>query len=105
MSMKEESDEVATKTRLLSLELLQVSVYPCRFLVFDPVVYFDDTFSSTCLQGLLEGVSDVFTENFHFINSVKAYLSYALLRASVSSSPVVFQVKIYLLLLSYLYVA
>jgi hypothetical protein len=25
--MKEESDEVATKTRLLSLELLQVSVY------------------------------------------------------------------------------
>lgn len=64
MSMKEESDEVATKTRLLSLELL---------------------------QGLLEGVSDSFTKNFHFIDSVKAYLSYALLRASVSSSPVVFQ--------------
>ncbi|CAN6183816.1 unnamed protein product [Urochloa humidicola] len=64
MSMKEESDEVATKTRLLSLELL---------------------------QGLLEGVSDTFTKNFHFIDSVKAYLSYALLRASVSSSPVVFQ--------------
>ncbi|CAN6199456.1 unnamed protein product [Urochloa humidicola] len=64
MSMKEESDEVATKTRLLSLELL---------------------------QGLLEGVSDAFTKNFHFIDSVKAYLSYALLRASVSSSPVVFQ--------------
>ncbi|XP_062190117.1 brefeldin A-inhibited guanine nucleotide-exchange protein 5-like [Phragmites australis] len=64
MSMKEESDEVATKTRLLSLELL---------------------------QGLLEGVSDTFTKNFHFIDSVKAYLSYALLRASVSSSPIVFQ--------------
>jgi guanine nucleotide-exchange factor len=64
MSMKEESDEVATKTRLLSLELL---------------------------QGLLEGVSDTFTKNFHFIDSVKAYLSYALLRACVSSSPVVFQ--------------
>ncbi|CAL5083523.1 unnamed protein product [Urochloa decumbens] len=64
MSMKEESDEVATKTRLLSLELL---------------------------QGLLEGVSDAFTKNFHFIDSVKAYLSYALLRASVSPSPVVFQ--------------
>ncbi|ONM24537.1 HOPM interactor 7 [Zea mays] len=64
MSMKEESDEVATKTRLLSLELL---------------------------QGLLEGVSNVFIKNFHFIDSVKAYLSYALLRASVSSSPVVFQ--------------
>ncbi|WVZ66373.1 hypothetical protein U9M48_015604 [Paspalum notatum var. saurae] len=64
MSMKEESDEVAIKTRLLSLELL---------------------------QGLLEGVSDAFTKNFHFIDSVKAYLSYALLRASVASSPVVFQ--------------
>ncbi|XP_047066260.1 brefeldin A-inhibited guanine nucleotide-exchange protein 5-like [Lolium rigidum] len=64
MSMKEESDEVATKTRLLSLELL---------------------------QGLLEGVSDLFAKNFHFIDSVKAYLSYALLRASVSSSQVVFQ--------------
>ncbi|KAL5197929.1 hypothetical protein ABZP36_001441 [Zizania latifolia] len=64
MSMKDESDEVATKTRLLSLELL---------------------------QGLLEGVSDSFTKNFHFIDSVKAYLSYAILRASVSSSPVVFQ--------------
>ncbi|KAF0905978.1 hypothetical protein E2562_008999 [Oryza meyeriana var. granulata] len=64
MSMKEESDEVATKTRLLSLELL---------------------------QGLLEGVSDSFTTNFHFIDSVKAYLSYAILRAAVSSSAVVFQ--------------
>nr|XP_009397789.1 PREDICTED: brefeldin A-inhibited guanine nucleotide-exchange protein 5-like [Musa acuminata subsp. malaccensis] len=64
MGMKEESDEVTTKTRLLSLELL---------------------------QGLLEGVSQSFTKNFHFIDSVKAYLSYALLRASVSSSPAVFQ--------------
>uniref|UniRef100_A0A1D1YN54 Brefeldin A-inhibited guanine nucleotide-exchange protein 2 n=1 Tax=Anthurium amnicola TaxID=1678845 RepID=A0A1D1YN54_9ARAE len=64
MGMKEETDEVTTKTRLLSLELL---------------------------QGLLEGVSHTFTKNFHFIDSVKAYLSYALLRASVSSSPVVFQ--------------
>ncbi|XP_020095997.1 brefeldin A-inhibited guanine nucleotide-exchange protein 5 [Ananas comosus] len=64
MSMKEETDEVTTKTRLLSLELL---------------------------QSLLEGVSHSFTKNFHFIDSVKAYLCYALLRASVSSSPVVFQ--------------
>ncbi|RWR76137.1 brefeldin A-inhibited guanine nucleotide-exchange protein 5 isoform X1 [Cinnamomum micranthum f. kanehirae] len=64
MGMKEDNDEVTTKTRLLSLELL---------------------------QGLLEGVSVSFTKNFHFIDSVKAYLSYALLRASVSSSPVVFQ--------------
>ncbi|XP_010246071.1 PREDICTED: brefeldin A-inhibited guanine nucleotide-exchange protein 5 isoform X2 [Nelumbo nucifera] len=64
MGMKEENDEVTTKTRLLSLELL---------------------------QGLLEGVSQSFTKNFHFIDSVKAYLSYALLRAAVSLSPVVFQ--------------
>ncbi|XP_068664277.1 brefeldin A-inhibited guanine nucleotide-exchange protein 5-like isoform X2 [Aristolochia californica] len=64
MGMKEENDEVTIKTRLLSLELL---------------------------QGLLEGVSHSFTKNFHFIDSVKAYLSYALLRACVSSSPAVFQ--------------
>ncbi|RRT60677.1 hypothetical protein B296_00044793 [Ensete ventricosum] len=70
MGMKEESDEVTTKTRLLSLELL---------------------------QGLLEGVSQSFTKNFHFIDSVKAYLSYALLRASVSSSPAVFQLLTFML--------
>ncbi|EOA23306.1 hypothetical protein CARUB_v10019080mg [Capsella rubella] len=64
MGMKEDSDEVTTKTRILSLELL---------------------------QGMLEGVSHSFTKNFHFIDSVKAYLSYALLRASVSQSPVIFQ--------------
>ncbi|KAL9247405.1 hypothetical protein vseg_020841 [Gypsophila vaccaria] len=64
MGMKEDSDEIATKTRILSLELL---------------------------QGLLEGVSHAFTKNFHFIDSVKAYLCYTLLRASVSSSPVIFQ--------------
>ncbi|XP_068661146.1 brefeldin A-inhibited guanine nucleotide-exchange protein 5-like isoform X2 [Aristolochia californica] len=64
MGMKEENDEVTTKTRLLSLELL---------------------------QGLLEGVNHSFTRNFHFIDFVKAYLSYALLRACVSSSPAVFQ--------------
>ncbi|KAF2285101.1 hypothetical protein GH714_037893 [Hevea brasiliensis] len=64
MGMKEDTDEVTTKTRILSLELL---------------------------QGLLEGVSHSFTMSFHFIDSVKAYLSYALLRASVSHSPVIFQ--------------
>lgn len=64
MGMKEDNDEVTSKTRILSLELL---------------------------QGLLEGVSHSFTKNFHFIDSVKAYLSYALLRASVSQSPVIFQ--------------
>lgn len=64
MGMKEDTDEVTTKTRILSLELL---------------------------QSLLEGVSHSFTKNFHFIDSVKAYLSYALLRASVSQSPVIFQ--------------
>ncbi|KAH9621241.1 hypothetical protein KSS87_019631 [Heliosperma pusillum] len=64
MGMKEDNDEIATKTRILSLELL---------------------------QGLLEGVSHAFTKNFHFIDSVKAYLSYTLLRASVSSSSIIFQ--------------
>uniref|UniRef100_A0A0D6QU32 SEC7 domain-containing protein n=1 Tax=Araucaria cunninghamii TaxID=56994 RepID=A0A0D6QU32_ARACU len=64
MCMKEETDELVTKTKLLSLELL---------------------------QGLLEGVSHSFTLNFHFIDSVKTYLSYALLRACVSSSPAIFQ--------------
>ncbi|KAI4380307.1 hypothetical protein MLD38_006512 [Melastoma candidum] len=64
MGMKEDTDEVTVKTRILSLELL---------------------------QGLLEGVSHSFTRNFHFIDSVKAYLSYALLRASVSQSANIFQ--------------
>ncbi|XWS26510.1 hypothetical protein CRYUN_Cryun26dG0038000 [Craigia yunnanensis] len=64
MGMTEDTDEVSTKTQILSLELL---------------------------QGLLEGVSHLFTKNFHFIDSVKTYLSYALLRASVSRSPVIFQ--------------
>lgn len=47
-------------------------------------------------QGLLEGVNHSFTKDFHFIDSVKAYLSYALLRASVSQSPVIFQVYLHL---------
>ncbi|WOH07868.1 hypothetical protein DCAR_0727302 [Daucus carota subsp. sativus] len=64
MSIKEDSDEVTTKTCILSLELL---------------------------QGLVEGVSHSFTKNFNFIDSVKAYLSYALLRASISQSPAIFQ--------------
>lgn len=64
MGMKEDNDEVTVKTRILSLELL---------------------------QGLLEGVTVSFTKNFHFIDSVKAYLSYALLRASVSRSTSIFQ--------------
>lgn len=66
MGMKEDNDEVTTKTRILSLELL---------------------------QGLLEGVSHSFTKNFTIIDSVKAYLSYVLLRASVSQSPAIFQVS------------
>ncbi|EPS69435.1 hypothetical protein M569_05331, partial [Genlisea aurea] len=64
MGMKEDNDEITTRTRILSLELL---------------------------QGLLEGVNVSFTKDFHFIDLVKAHLSYALLRASVSHSPVIFQ--------------
>jgi hypothetical protein len=55
-------------------------------------VYLVTLICDTVFQGLLEGVSYSFTKNFHFIDSVKAYLSYALLRASVSQSPVIFQV-------------
>ncbi|XP_073128744.1 brefeldin A-inhibited guanine nucleotide-exchange protein 5 [Henckelia pumila] len=64
MGMKEDSDEVTTKSRILSLELL---------------------------QGLLEGASHSFAKDFQFIDSMKAHLSYALLRASVSHSPTIFQ--------------
>ncbi|KAH6757481.1 HOPM interactor 7 [Perilla frutescens var. hirtella] len=64
MGMREDSDEVTTKTRILSLELL---------------------------QGLLEGVSYSFSRNFQFIDSIRAHLSYTLLRASVTQSPVIFQ--------------
>ncbi|KAI3459082.1 hypothetical protein Pfo_015745 [Paulownia fortunei] len=64
MGLKEGNDEVTTKTRILSLELL---------------------------QGLLEDVGDSLTKNFQFIDSIRAQLSYALLRASVSQSPILFQ--------------
>ncbi|KAL6556375.1 hypothetical protein OROGR_005663 [Orobanche gracilis] len=64
IGMYEDNDEATNKSRLLSLELL---------------------------QGLLEGVSHSFPKNFNFINSVKAYLSYALLRASVSEPHAIFQ--------------
>lgn len=64
MGMKEDRDEVTTKSRILSLELL---------------------------QGLLEGASHSFAMSFQFIDSMKAHLSYALLRASVSHSPAIFQ--------------
>ncbi|GKC86594.1 HOPM interactor 7 [Tanacetum coccineum] len=64
MGLKEDNDEGTTKMCILSLELL---------------------------QGLLEGVSHSFTKNFTIIDSVKAYLSYVLLRASVSQSPAIFQ--------------
>ncbi|KAK8550374.1 hypothetical protein V6N13_118893 [Hibiscus sabdariffa] len=62
MSKKEDTDD--TKTQILSLELL---------------------------QDLLGGVSQSFTKDFHLIDSVKAYLLYALLQASISQSPVIFQ--------------
>ncbi|KAL6504030.1 Brefeldin A-inhibited guanine nucleotide-exchange protein 5 [Orobanche gracilis] len=64
MGMKEVNDEVTTKSRILSLELL---------------------------QGLLESVGFLFTKNSRFMDSIKAHLSYALLRASMSQSPVIFQ--------------
>ncbi|KAH6769452.1 HOPM interactor 7 [Perilla frutescens var. frutescens] len=64
MAMKEGNDDVTTKNRTLSLELL---------------------------QGILSDCGDSFTKNFQFIDSLRGHLSYALLRASVSQSPVLFQ--------------
>ncbi|KAK4433109.1 Brefeldin A-inhibited guanine nucleotide-exchange protein 5 [Sesamum alatum] len=64
MSMKEGNDDFTTKSRILSLELV---------------------------QGLLEDVGHLFTRNFQFIDSIRAHLSYAILRASVSQSPILFQ--------------
>ncbi|KAL6565308.1 hypothetical protein OROGR_002259 [Orobanche gracilis] len=77
MGMKEGNDEVTTRTRILSFELLQVSTFQdlkCDF-----------------QYGLLEDVGDSFTKNFQFIDSVRAHISYALLRASLSPSPILFQ--------------
>ncbi|KAK6156433.1 hypothetical protein DH2020_010681 [Rehmannia glutinosa] len=104
MGMKEGNDEVTTKTRMLALELLQDSIILSTMSV--------DTASSSQLvlvsvlhlpsipirqslhcgkQGSLEDVGDKFTKNFQFIDSVRAHISYALLRASVSQSPILFQ--------------
>ncbi|XP_051120152.1 brefeldin A-inhibited guanine nucleotide-exchange protein 5-like isoform X2 [Andrographis paniculata] len=43
------------------------------------------------LQVLLEDIGHLFAENIQFIDSMRAHLSYALLRASVSQSPILFQ--------------
>ncbi|KAL6545251.1 Brefeldin A-inhibited guanine nucleotide-exchange protein 5 [Orobanche gracilis] len=77
MGMKEGNDEVTIRTRILSFELLQVSTFQdlkCDFQF-----------------GLLEDVGDSFTKNFQFIDSVRAHISYALLRASLSTSPILFR--------------
>ncbi|KAG6547191.1 hypothetical protein Mapa_011443 [Marchantia paleacea] len=64
ISMKEGTEEIIPKMKLLSLELL---------------------------QSLLESVGLAFTVNFAFIDSVKAYLCYALLRACVSVDATTYQ--------------
>ncbi|XP_042002485.1 brefeldin A-inhibited guanine nucleotide-exchange protein 5-like isoform X2 [Salvia splendens] len=64
MAMKEGNDEVTSKNRILSLELLQGVLADC-------------------------GVS--FTKNCQFVDSLRGHLSFALLRAAVSQSPVLFQ--------------
>ena len=64
MAMKEGKEELIVRTKVLSLELL---------------------------QGLLESVSRDFTVNFAFIDSIKMYLCYALVRAYVSPVEKVFQ--------------
>ncbi|KAG0557352.1 hypothetical protein KC19_11G122800 [Ceratodon purpureus] len=74
MAMKDGSDDLLSRTKLLSLELL---------------------------QGCLESVNHAFTENFPFIDLVKAYLCYALLSSCVSPTAAVFQlaVNIFLIML------
>lgn len=74
LATKEETDDLSSRTKVLSLDLL---------------------------QGLLEGVSDAFTVNYTFIDSAKAYLCYALLRSFLSPTASVFQLSsnIYTILL------
>ncbi|XP_024402161.1 brefeldin A-inhibited guanine nucleotide-exchange protein 5 isoform X2 [Physcomitrium patens] len=67
MAMKDGSDDLLNRTKLLSLELL---------------------------QGCLESVSHAFTTNFAFIELVKAYICYALLRSCVSPTAAVFQLAV-----------
>ncbi|XP_047964493.1 brefeldin A-inhibited guanine nucleotide-exchange protein 5-like isoform X2 [Salvia hispanica] len=64
MAMKEGNDEITTKNRILSLELL---------------------------QGILGDCGISITKNSQFIDSLRGHLSFALLRASVSQSPILFQ--------------
>ncbi|KAL2613840.1 hypothetical protein R1flu_025532 [Riccia fluitans] len=64
ISMKDGTEDMIPKMKLLSLELL---------------------------QSLLESVGHAFTVNFAFIDSIKAYLCYALLRASVSTDAATYQ--------------
>ncbi|KAL0302962.1 UNVERIFIED_CONTAM: Brefeldin A-inhibited guanine nucleotide-exchange protein 5 [Sesamum radiatum] len=72
MSMKEGNDDFTTKSRILSLELVQANKNILR-----------TWFTGRCWP--------LFTKNFQFIDSIRAHLSYAILRASVSQSPVLFQ--------------
>ncbi|KAL6580183.1 Brefeldin A-inhibited guanine nucleotide-exchange protein 5 [Orobanche minor] len=65
MGMREDNDEVTIRTRILSLELLQ-GVY-------------------------WKALASHFQEIFNLLNSIRAHLSHALLRASVSQSPAIFQ--------------
>lgn len=75
----------------------------CNICTYMAVIYMH--ICASLLQGLFEGVSHSFTKNFNFIDSVKAYLSYALLRASVSLSPVIFQVSVgcFLFIICFIY--
>uniref|UniRef100_A0A7I4C4X0 SEC7 domain-containing protein n=1 Tax=Physcomitrium patens TaxID=3218 RepID=A0A7I4C4X0_PHYPA len=72
MAMKDGSDDFLSRTKLLSLELL---------------------------QGCLESVNHAFTTNFPFIELVKAYLCYALLRSCVSPTAAVFQLAVNIFLI------
>lgn len=66
MSMKDGNDDLVSRTKILSLELL---------------------------QGLLENISNGSAANLVFLDSVKAYLCYALLRACVSPNLSIFELS------------
>lgn len=109
MAMKDGSDDLLSRTKLLSLELLQVFYYQ-QFAdinimsMVSCLCISNSLFTNKCpgnVQGCLESVNQAFTNNFPFIDLVKAYLCYALLRSCVSPSAAVFQVcvlALYLLL-------
>ncbi|CAI5950680.1 unnamed protein product [Closterium sp. NIES-64] len=95
MAMKDGTEDLVLRTKALSLQLLQVGGLPAARVGLAQMAMKDGTedlvlrtkaLSLQLLQGLLESVSREFTLNFAFLDSIKMYLCYALVRAAVSPS-------------------